>query len=147
MSGPNEEAIRRAHAAINLPYDSITEVRRVTGADLRPPGAVCWLYDSPCYVYVRNRTIVERLGIWCCEASAEPLSEGSSTGATRVCHSTATVCVDRPRGRVLRPESYESNYPAHARTFARCRQGGPVGIPTIPDVTLLDSVPWIAALK
>jgi hypothetical protein len=37
MSGPNEEAIRRAHAAINLPYDSITEVRRVTGADMRPP--------------------------------------------------------------------------------------------------------------
>lgn len=36
MSGPDEESIRRAHAAINLPYDSITEVRRVTGADLRP---------------------------------------------------------------------------------------------------------------
>ena len=35
MSGPDEEAIRRAHAAIDLPYDSITEVRRVTGADLR----------------------------------------------------------------------------------------------------------------
>jgi hypothetical protein len=33
MSGPDEESIRRAHAAINLPYDSITEVRRVTGAD------------------------------------------------------------------------------------------------------------------
>ena len=29
MSGP--------HAAINFPYDSITEVRRVTGADMRIP--------------------------------------------------------------------------------------------------------------
>lgn|SRR5512144_960805 len=37
MSGPDEEAIRLAHAAVQLPYDSITEVRRVTGADLRPP--------------------------------------------------------------------------------------------------------------
>jgi hypothetical protein len=37
MAGPNEESIRKAHAAINLPYDSITEVRRVTGADMRPP--------------------------------------------------------------------------------------------------------------
>ena len=36
MSGPDEEAIRKAHSAINLPYDSITEVRRVTGADMRP---------------------------------------------------------------------------------------------------------------
>ncbi|HSP96361.1 MAG TPA: nickel-binding protein [Candidatus Dormibacteraeota bacterium] len=36
MSGPDEEAIRKAHAAINLPYDSITEIRRVTGADMRP---------------------------------------------------------------------------------------------------------------
>ena len=36
MSGPDEEAIRKAHAAIDLAYDSITEVRRVTGADLRP---------------------------------------------------------------------------------------------------------------
>lgn len=35
MSGPDEEAIRKAHAAINLPYDSITEIKRVTGADLR----------------------------------------------------------------------------------------------------------------
>lgn len=39
MSGPDEESIRLAHAAIRLPYDSITEVRRVTGADLRPPKA------------------------------------------------------------------------------------------------------------
>jgi len=39
MSGPDEEAIRKAHAAINLPYDSITEVRRVTGADMRIPQA------------------------------------------------------------------------------------------------------------
>jgi len=37
MSGPDEEAVRKAHAAINLPYDSITEVRRVTGADMRAP--------------------------------------------------------------------------------------------------------------
>lgn len=35
MSGPDEESIRKAHAAINLPFDSITEVRRVTGADMR----------------------------------------------------------------------------------------------------------------
>ena len=35
MSGPDEDSIRKAHAAINLPYDSITEVRRVTGADMR----------------------------------------------------------------------------------------------------------------
>jgi len=35
MSGPDEEAIRKAHAAIELPYDSITEVRRVSGADMR----------------------------------------------------------------------------------------------------------------
>ena len=37
MSGPDEESIRKAHAAIDLPFDSITEVRRVTGADMRPP--------------------------------------------------------------------------------------------------------------
>jgi hypothetical protein len=35
MCGPDEESIRKAHAAINLPYDSITEVKRVTGADMR----------------------------------------------------------------------------------------------------------------
>ncbi len=35
MSGPDEASIRRAHEAVNLPYDSITEIRRVTGADLR----------------------------------------------------------------------------------------------------------------
>jgi hypothetical protein len=40
MSGPDEEAIRKAHAAIDLPYDSITEVRRVTGADMRMPRPV-----------------------------------------------------------------------------------------------------------
>jgi hypothetical protein len=40
MSGPDEEAISKAHAAINLPYDSITEVRRVTGADMRIPQPV-----------------------------------------------------------------------------------------------------------
>ena len=39
-SGPDEEAISKAHAAINLPYDSITEVRRVTGADMRIPQPV-----------------------------------------------------------------------------------------------------------
>src|SRR5262245_59158020 len=36
MSGPDAEAIRKAHAAIHLPFDSITEVQRVTGADMRP---------------------------------------------------------------------------------------------------------------
>ena len=36
MSGPDEEAIRKAHAAVDFPFDSITEVRRVTGADMRP---------------------------------------------------------------------------------------------------------------
>jgi len=35
MSGPDEESIRKAHAAVNLPYDSVTEIKRVTGADLR----------------------------------------------------------------------------------------------------------------
>ena len=35
MCGPDEEAIRKAHAAIDLPYNSITEVKRVTGADMR----------------------------------------------------------------------------------------------------------------
>ena len=37
MCGPDEESIRKAHAAIDLPFDSITEIRRVTGADLRTP--------------------------------------------------------------------------------------------------------------
>jgi len=36
MSGPDEDAIRKAHAAIDFPFDSITEVQRVTGADMRP---------------------------------------------------------------------------------------------------------------
>jgi hypothetical protein len=36
MSGPDEDAIRKAHLAIDFPFDSITEVRRVTGADMRP---------------------------------------------------------------------------------------------------------------
>jgi Protein of unknown function (DUF4242) len=35
MSGPDEESIRKAHAAVHFPYDSITEVRKVTGADMR----------------------------------------------------------------------------------------------------------------
>lgn len=34
--GPDEEAIRRAHEKLHFPFDSITEVRRVTGVDLRP---------------------------------------------------------------------------------------------------------------
>lgn len=38
MSGPDEEAIRKAHAAIDLPFDSITQVKRVTGADMRGGG-------------------------------------------------------------------------------------------------------------
>jgi Nickel responsive protein SCO4226-like len=35
MSGPDEGAIRKAHAAVDFPFDSITEVRRVSGADMR----------------------------------------------------------------------------------------------------------------
>ena len=35
--GPDEDAIRRAHEKLHFPYDSITEVQRVTGVDLRPP--------------------------------------------------------------------------------------------------------------
>ncbi|HTK91756.1 MAG TPA: nickel-binding protein [Verrucomicrobiae bacterium] len=35
MSGPDEAAIRKAHAAVDFPFDSITEVRRVSGADMR----------------------------------------------------------------------------------------------------------------
>ena len=35
--GPDADAIRRAHEKLHFPYDSITEVRRVTGVDLRPP--------------------------------------------------------------------------------------------------------------
>jgi len=34
-AGPHVEVIRKAHDAISLPYDSITDVRRVTGVDLR----------------------------------------------------------------------------------------------------------------
>ena len=37
MSGPDAEAICKTHAAINLPFDSITEVKRVSGADMRIP--------------------------------------------------------------------------------------------------------------
>ena len=37
MSGPDQEAVRKAHEAVHLPFDSITEVKRVTGADLRQP--------------------------------------------------------------------------------------------------------------
>ena len=39
MSGPDEEAVRKAHEAVHFPFDSITEVKRVTGADLRYPVA------------------------------------------------------------------------------------------------------------
>jgi hypothetical protein len=39
MSGPDEDTIRKAHAAIDFPFDSITEVSRVTGADMRPSKA------------------------------------------------------------------------------------------------------------
>lgn len=35
--GPDADAIRRAHEKLNFPFDTITEVRRVTGVDLRPP--------------------------------------------------------------------------------------------------------------
>ena len=35
MCGPDEASIRKAHEAVHLPYDSITEVKRVTGADMR----------------------------------------------------------------------------------------------------------------
>ena len=37
MSGPDDEAVRKAHEAVDLPFDSITKVKRVTGADLRYP--------------------------------------------------------------------------------------------------------------
>ena len=37
MSGPDEESVRMAHESVHLPFDSITEVKRVTGADLRHP--------------------------------------------------------------------------------------------------------------
>jgi hypothetical protein len=37
MSGPDEESIRKAHEAVHMTYDSITEVKRVTGADMRLP--------------------------------------------------------------------------------------------------------------
>jgi hypothetical protein len=33
---PDEDAIRRAHEKLHFPFDLITEVRRVTGVDLRP---------------------------------------------------------------------------------------------------------------
>jgi hypothetical protein len=37
MSGPDQEAVRQAHEAVHLPFDTITEVKRVTGTDLRHP--------------------------------------------------------------------------------------------------------------
>src|SRR5262249_60902645 len=36
MSGPNEEAIWQAHAAVHLTYDLITGGQSVTGGGLRP---------------------------------------------------------------------------------------------------------------
>lgn len=39
--GPDEDAIRRAHEKLHFPYDSITEVRRATGVDLRPETEPC----------------------------------------------------------------------------------------------------------
>jgi len=39
MSGPDEESIRKTHEAIHFPYDSITQVKRVTGADMCVPPA------------------------------------------------------------------------------------------------------------
>ena len=35
--GPDADAIRRAHEKLHFTFDTITEVRRVTGVDLRPP--------------------------------------------------------------------------------------------------------------
>ena len=37
MSGPDIEAIRAAHLAVNFPFDSIQEVRRVSAGDMRIP--------------------------------------------------------------------------------------------------------------
>jgi hypothetical protein len=37
ISGPDEEAVCKVHRAVDLPFDSTTEVKRVTGADLRHP--------------------------------------------------------------------------------------------------------------
>jgi len=39
-AGPDVEAIRKAHDAIGLPYDPITDVRRVTGVDLREASGI-----------------------------------------------------------------------------------------------------------
>src|SRR5262245_52168113 len=41
MCGPDEESIRKAHEAVHLLYDSITEVKRVTGADMRVGTPAC----------------------------------------------------------------------------------------------------------
>ncbi len=35
MHGPDADAVRKAHEAIDFPFDSITEVKRVTPMDLR----------------------------------------------------------------------------------------------------------------
>jgi hypothetical protein len=40
--GPDKDAIRRAHEKLNFPFDSITEVRRVTGPHQRPGLACAW---------------------------------------------------------------------------------------------------------
>jgi uncharacterized protein DUF4242 len=44
--GPDSDAIRRAHEKLNFPFDSITEVRRVTGVDLRPELSECFHPDK-----------------------------------------------------------------------------------------------------
>lgn len=34
IAAPNEEAVRRAHDAVDLPYNKITEIKRLTSLDL-----------------------------------------------------------------------------------------------------------------
>jgi len=73
MSGPDEDSIRKAHAAINLPYDSITEVRRVTGADMRVPQPV-----SPNRASARARACCSGLSVGC-PSLPRPLPEPLSS--------------------------------------------------------------------
>ena len=37
MSGPSIDAVQKAHLAVNFPFDSIQEVRRVSAGDMRIP--------------------------------------------------------------------------------------------------------------
>ena len=37
MSGPDIESVRKAHMAVDFPFDSITEIRRVSAGDMRIP--------------------------------------------------------------------------------------------------------------